>query len=232
MPDQGELIELSDVSVERIGLVRRPAGRLPSGEASTFIFVKSESGAAENEGGISMTDQATPTPVVPSTARDITATENYAEQLAQARTELEQFKAQLGRSETAREQLSEKFVAEQRRRRLNEFSDVVRGFSFADEPEKFAEDLLALEDFNADLYGRWLRRLKALDEQVKKGALFEQFSVAGGESAGKHPFETEVERVRVERFSSLPKAEGWTQAYKAVQAEKPELSTRYAYEEG
>lgn len=235
--EQTELLELSELDVEAVGLVRRAANGKP------FFFIKSESGEPEPEpepqdhGGTDMSGQ--------EEGRDIErvedeletenateeAPEDYAERLAQTEAKLEEFQARLEEEQEARVKADEAFAEERRKRRLAEFTDQAKTYAFAAEVEQFAEDLMAIADFDADLYGRWEQRLRALDEQVRAGGLFEQYAQAGGESeTGAGAFMAEVERVRLERFSDKPYHDGWVDAYSIVETERPDLAAQYEKE--
>jgi hypothetical protein len=156
----------------------------------------------------------------------------FAEQLETMRTELtEEFAAKIEAAETKAEQAEKQAADERQRRRLAEFTDKAQEYSFAVEVEKFAEDLLALEDYDADLYSRWIKRLNALDEQVKQGALFEQFSVGGGETDTTiHPFLREVEKLHKEHYPTEKYAEGFVQAMELAERAHPDLAARYERE--
>ena len=126
------------------------------------------------------------------------------------------------------EKFAEMYEKERQTRRLSEFSDKAREFSFAVDVDEFAEDLLAIEDADPELYTRWVGRLEAIHNQVETGELFAQTSVAGGESGETDPFEREIERVRVERFGEDSYEVGYAQAMTIVQRDHPELARRYA----
>jgi len=150
--------------------------------------------------------------------------EKFAGQLQEVE---ERFAEQLKAAEAKAEQARERADEERRLRRLSEFTEQARGYSFAvGEVEKFAEDMLVLHDHDAELYARMEARLRALDEQVRQGALFEQFSTAGGESDA-DPFLAEVERLRREKFSDEEYAVGFNEAMKQVESTKPELAAEY-----
>ena len=155
----------------------------------------------------------------PETASDAQA-EAYTEQI-------KSLEEKYAEAETKRAQLAEAFAASERARKLITWTDTVQAFSIG-EPEKFAEDMLEIETINPDLAGRMVARFKAAQEQIKAGDLFSQHSKAGDSGdASKHPFENEVEKMRLERFASLSYAEGYTQALQAVGSEKPELARQY-----
>lgn len=140
----------------------------------------------------------------------------------------EDFTAKLAAITEDREKFSELYEKERQTRRLSEFSDKAKTFSFATEVEEFAQDLMLIEDADPELYGRWVTRLEAIAAQVESGELFAQNTVAGGDSDHTDPFEREVERVRVERFGTDSYETGYTQAMTIVQRDSPDLARRYA----
>jgi hypothetical protein len=152
-------------------------------------------------------------------------TEDYAEKLAAME---EDFTARLDVERKAREKAEEAFTEERNTRRLAEFTETAKTWTFASEVEQFAEDLMAIEDHDPELYGRMVTRFNAINEQVASGELFAQHSVAGGEAEETDPFEREVERVRKERFSEKSYPEGFTAAMDIVASENPDLARRYA----
>lgn len=156
--------------------------------------------------------------------------EAFAEMVAQARREIEEEFAQKLESERkAREVVAERFAEEQRKRRLREFSDMV-GEKFGalpvGETEQFADDLMAFHDFDEERYGRLTEVLKAAQEAVEQGGLFEQYSSARPEEHG-DPFEAAVERTRKEKFSDEDYAVGYAKALDVVMQSQPELAARY-----
>ena len=140
----------------------------------------------------------------------------------------EDFTAKLAKITEDREKFSELYEKERQTRRLSEFSDKAKTFSFATEVEEFAQDLMLIEDADPELYGRWVTRLEAIAAQVESGELFARNTVAGGDSDHTEPFEREVERVRVERFGTDSYETGYTQAMTIVQRDSPDLARRYA----
>jgi hypothetical protein len=158
--------------------------------------------------------------------------DEFAERMEAMRTELtEKFAEEIKAAQTQAEQAQKRADEERHLRRLAEFTEQARGYSFAaGEPEKFAEDMLALHDHDAELYARMEARIKALDEQVRQGALFEQFSVAGGESDSRHPFETKVEQLRVEHYSTEDYYDGYSKAMEMAERMHPDLAARYERE--
>lgn len=222
--DGQELIELSDLDVETVGLVYRGAVRKP------FFFIKSE------DGGIDMAEEkerdgettAQPVEKLTEPAADTMTAEQFNDRLEKM---AEEFTAKLQAESKAREKAEEAFAEEKKKRELAEFTEQVRGYAFSGgEPEQFAEDLWQIQRHDAELYERMAQRFRALDEQVRQGELFSQTSRAGDSDESLPAFEREVEKVRVERFSDLSHAEGWVKAMNVVQDEKPELATRYVRE--
>lgn len=156
---------------------------------------------------------------------------DFSEQIETMRAELvEDFAAKIKVAETKAIQAEERADEERNRRRLAEFTDRAKAYPFAIEIEQFAEDLMALEDHDPELYSRWIKRLNALSEQVEKGALFEQFGTAGGETEGVHPFLVEVEKLRKEHHVTEKYAEGFTAAMVMAEQMHPDLAARYELE--
>lgn len=157
--------------------------------------------------------------------------DEFSEKMEAMRAEIvEDFAAKIKAAETKATQAEKQANEERNRRRLAEFTDRVKTFSFATEIEQFAEDLMALEDYDDELYGRWVKRLNALNEQVVQGALFEQFSTAGGETEGEHPFLREVEKLRKEHHVTEKYADGFTKAMVMAEQMHPDLAARYERE--
>jgi len=155
--------------------------------------------------------------------------ENFAVALEAVKREMsEQFAQELKAEREKREEFAEKFAAEQRLRRLHEFSDMV-GTEFASLPvgetEQFAADLMAFHDADEARYGRLVNVLKASQEAMKQGALFEQYSSAQPVSGD--PFEAAVEKIRQERYADKPKAEGFAAALDVAMSEHPDLAAQY-----
>jgi hypothetical protein len=155
--------------------------------------------------------------------------EDYAERIGTLEAQLESFAAALKEEKTARDQIQEAFNESEKQRRLMHFSDVVRTFAVGtDEPEKFAEDLYAIEQADPELAERVVTRWRAASEAVQKAGLFEQFSQADkGESAG-DPFLNAVEAKRLELYADEPQAEGWVKAEKLVAQAEPQMARDYA----
>lgn len=156
--------------------------------------------------------------------------EDFAEALEVAKREMaEKFAEELAAERKKREEFAEKFAAEQRLRRLREFSDMV-GQEFSalpvGEAEEFAADLMAIHDADEERYGRLVQVLKASQEAVKQGGLFEQYSSAQPAEHGE-PFLAAVERIRQERYSDKPKDIGWAEAFNVAMAEHPDLARAY-----
>lgn len=141
---------------------------------------------------------------------------------------LQQFSEQLEQERKAREALMRELEAERRTRRQAEFAAAFRErFSHLPIPENFAEAAVDLESANPDLLKNVLAALDAAEEAVAQGGLYAQFSVAAPLTSG-DPFEAAVERIRQERFSDLPKAEGWAKAFDVALDEHPDLASAYA----
>lgn len=156
------------------------------------------------------------------------AAETYAEELKTAKAQLEEFNTKLAQEKQERERFTELYQTERKTRRLAEFTDKARAWTFATEVESFAEDLLAIQDQDDELYSRWIQRLDAINEQMKTGELFKQVTVGGDETEGTDPFEREITKVRKERFSELPFAEGYVKAMEIIERDNPELARQYA----
>jgi len=211
-----ELVELTDLDVETVGLVFRGAVRKP------FFFIKSE------DGGVEVADEQER--VVEHAQPPALTQEEFAERLEKMQAKMtEEFTAKLQAEAEARIKAEEAFAEEKKKRELAEFTDQVRGYAFSGgEPEQFAEDLWQIQKHDAELYERMAQRFRALDEQVRAGELFAQTTRAGDSGDNLPAFEREVERVRAERFSDLEQHAGWVKAMEVVEAEKPELARRYA----
>lgn len=151
----------------------------------------------------------------------------YAEALAEAE---ERFAEELKTEREAREEIAEKFAESERLRRLAEFTDNVTT-DFASLPvgeaETFAADLMAIHDADAERHGRLVGVLKAAQEAVKQGALFEQFSSAQPAS-GADPFLAKVEAIQRERFADLGADEGFREAMIVAEREHKDLARVYA----
>jgi len=164
---------------------------------------------------------------------EATQAEEFAAALAQQRAQMEeQFAAKLKEEREAREAVAEQFVAERQRRRLAEFGQTVQeNFAALSTPEEFAADLMTVADLDEELYTRLTTVLKAANEAVEKGGLFEQYSRAGGATEGEgSAFEQKVEAVRLERFATEGRDAGWVKAFDVVNLEYPELARQYAKE--
>jgi len=141
---------------------------------------------------------------------------------------LQRFSEQLEQERQAREALSQELEQERRARRLAELAADFRDrFAHLPIPEDFAADAVSLEAVNPDLLSRVLRVLEAAEEAVSSGGLYAQFSTAAPLTSG-DPFESAVERIRAERFSDLPRAEGWAKAFDVALEEHPDLARAYA----
>ena len=236
--DKPDVIELTEVRVDGIGLVKRPAGRTKYGQPSLFYFIKSENG------GMSMSDnqdeRAQALALLEIDEADLEAfnewradqevedelPDEYTERLEAMKDE---FTAKLEAESERAEKLAEAFAESERARRLAQFTDRASQFSFGVEVEQFAEDLMAVADLQPEVYERMIQVFNGLDEQIRQSALFDQFSVATAGS-DTSPFETEVEKVRSERFSDDDYDTGWAKAMKVVSEEKPELARQYVRE--
>lgn len=156
--------------------------------------------------------------------------EDFTEALEAAKREMaEQFAEELEAERKKREEFAEKFAAEQRLRRLREFSDMV-GQEFpalpVGEAEEFAADLMAIHDADEERYERLVQVLKASQEAVKQGGLFEQYASAQPAEHGE-PFLAAVEKIRQERFSDKPKDVGWAEAFSVAMHEHVDLARAY-----
>ena len=165
---------------------------------------------------------------------EATQAEEFAAAMAKQQAQLEeQFAAKLKEEREAREAIAEQFVAERQRRRLVEFGQTVQeNFSALSTPEEFAADLMTVADLDEELYSRLTTVLKAANEAVEKGGLFEQYSKAGGVAEGEgSAFERKVEAVRLERFKTEEFNTGWVKAFDVVNAEHPDLARQHAEED-
>jgi len=155
--------------------------------------------------------------------------EDFAEKLEAVKREVtERFAQELKAEREKREEFAEKFAAEQHLRRLHEFADMV-GQDFASLPvgeaEQFAADLMAIHDEDEERYSRLVNVLKASQEAMKQGALFEQYSSA--QPASGDPFEAAIEKIRQEKFSDKPQADGYALAFDAAMKAHPDLAAQY-----
>jgi hypothetical protein len=145
--------------------------------------------------------------------------EPYAEELRAALdAQAEEFSAKLEAERKERVRIEADLESERRARRLAEFSEQVSE-SYASLPgtdEKFAADLMAIQDQDAERYERLSAVLKAADEAIRQGGLFEQFSQRDTPKGNKHPFLAEVDKVQAEQFSDLPFYEGYAKAFKVA----------------
>ena len=157
--------------------------------------------------------------------------EEFAERLAKAE---ERFAEQLKTEREARQKVEQAFAAEQRARRLEHFNDVAQGYDQLAGYEQFGADLMAVADLDAEVFGRLDAMLKAASKAVEQGQLFSQQANARPVRVDStaDPFEAEVERVRLEQFSDLPRAQGSVKAMDVVQEAKPELARAYAQKAG
>jgi hypothetical protein len=261
-----EIFQLSNLSVEAIGLVRRPA--VGGGDGKKFYFIKSAESGEEDIGGNEMADQTEDRSAEPQEGQvqvvdedafnklqaevaDLKAqlaaqplevtleAEIVEEQSSEPETDLyaeavkeveERFAEQLKEEREAREEMAEKFAAERHKRRLAEFTDNV-STDFASLPigeaERFAADMMAIHDADAERHGRLVGVLKAAQEAVKQGELFSQFSSAQP-ATGVDPFEAQVEVIRKERYSDKPANEGFAAAWLDAEKEHSDLARAYA----
>lgn len=154
---------------------------------------------------------------------------NFSEALEVVKREMsEQFAQELKVEREKREEFADKFAAEQHLRRLHEFADMV-GQDFGSLPvgetEQFAADLMAIHDADEERYGRMVNVLKASQEAMKQGALFEQYSNAQPVSGD--PFLAAVEKIQQEKFSDKPRADGYALAFDAAMKAHPDLAAQY-----
>jgi hypothetical protein len=198
-------------------------------------LVRKDSDMSDQEnlinGGQNMPEENLNAPVEEPTEPTENATEAPAEDYAERFKALEEKFAEvqglLEQEKKQREVVEERFAESEKARRMIHFVDTVRTFAVADELEKFAEDLYAIEQVDADLAERMIARLRANAEAANAGELFSQKSKATA-PAHQDPFLAGVEKTRIERFSELPEAEGWVEAEKRFAAENPEMARDFA----
>lgn len=164
---------------------------------------------------------------------EATQAEEFAVALAEQRAQMEeQFATKLKAEREARETIAERFAAERHQRRLGEFGQSIQeNFAALTTPEKFAADLMVVADLDEELYNRLTTVLKAANEAVQQGGLFDQYARAGGAVEGEgSAFERKVEAVRLERFATEDRDTGWVKAFDVVNVEHPDLARQYAKE--
>lgn len=206
------------------------AGLSPEDKSAIAAFLKRMGGKLGGQATAILQRMAGGAPTEDSGDDD---TDDFTEQLATMRSEMEeQFSAKLTEANDRTKKAEEQFAAEKHARRLSEFTDHARGYShLAVETEKFGEDLLALADHDAELYTRLTKVLKAANETIKQGAIFDQFSVADrGDASGEHPFLRKVEELRRKEFGTEEYAEGFTKAMVMAEMTDPDLANRYERE--
>lgn len=153
--------------------------------------------------------------------------ENYAEKFAALEEQFAEVKAQLEEEKTKRTEVEEKFAESEKARRLIHFTDVIGTLAVSDEPEKFAEDLYAVDQLDGELAERMIARMRALTEAVSQGELFAQKSKAQAPEIG-DPWEQKVEATRREYFAELPLEKGWVEAEKMLAKSNRDMARDYA----
>ena len=209
-PDPEQFAELDDADKKAIGAMLRAVGKDKLGDRTWAMLS-------------ALVGNAPPKP--PENASDEVSAQ-FAEKFSAMEA---QFAEQLEAERKKREEFAEKFAAEQRLRRLREFSDTVRQ-DFASLPvgeaDEFAADMMAIHDADEKRYERLVKVLKASQEAVKQGGLFEQYSSSQQVEHGE-PFLVAVEKIRVERFADKGKDVGWAEAFGAAMHEHPDLARVY-----
>lgn len=243
---------LTDIEVDAVGLVFKPAHK------RKFFFLKSQNhgggeGMSDKYEGVLQELEAVeevnqtawdkalgfmrelysqlsggnsePDPVVPEPDGE---PEGYAEALDAATKAVEEkFSAQLAEETRKREEFAAAYAAERQARRLVELEGVIASdFNQLATGEGFAETLLALSDHSEELYEKFHTVLKAANEMVKTSGVYEQQSRAGAPSTD--PFESAVEKVRQEKFSTEEYSIGWVHAMEVVMDSNPELAVGYS----
>ncbi len=225
---------LSNLTVKSIGLVRRGANKSP------FFFVKSESGQQGDE----MEEQENTIEIAQDELERFRAWEagqadppvetvDFAEKLAQQRAEIEEkFTLRLEREQVKTKELTEAFAAEQKMRRLREFTDTAATYSLpVSGVEQFGEDLMAIKDgVPEEVYERLTKTLRASDEAIKQGSLFSQFSQPAKADEG-DPFLAKVEPIKAKILEENPSKSGeeaFTDAMIIAEERHPDLAARFA----
>ncbi len=153
-------------------------------------------------------------------------TDDFSEQIKMLE---EQFNERLAEEQKAREQAEEKFAEERQLRLVREYAaQIATDYSSLpmDNHNQMAADMLAIQGFSAEVHDRLQVTLKAANEAVDKGSLFEQFS--NTQPATSDPFEGLVEKIRQEQFGEMDKVQGWAAAFDVAAATNRELATAYA----
>lgn len=255
--EEQEVYKLSDLNVESVGLVFRGANRKPfyviksqsqevdsmSENQEDFAAILDElEGVSEvNETawskmvGVLKSLTAKPEPEPEPEPEEIetsseTETDDFAEAIRLMKTQIEeQFAVKLEHEREARRTVEEAFAQEQKKRRLAEFGAVAEQFTgLPGADENFAADLMAIADADAEVYTRLTAILKAANEAIEKGALFEQFAVGGSGAGTGDEFENKVEAIRQKRFSDEKFAVGWSKALDIAMVEHRDLAAKYA----
>lgn len=178
-------------------------------------------GRAKPNGGESMTDPITITP------------EQFAD-LQKKAGMVESMSAQLTTLQNANKELSDRFSAEQRLRRLGEFVGKAEAFSaLSAKATDLGPQLLWLHDADAtekkDHYAYFESLLTATNGALAESGLFDAIgSGRTDDNAPAEPFLAAVEKIRVERFKDKSYEEGFAAAFDAAGAEHRDLADRYA----
>jgi len=245
---EGKKYILSNLIIESIGLVRRGANRKP------FMFVKSATGQPEQ--GEDMSDEKQDVKVEAPTDEEIQefrdwkvgqsekptaeevpavleSTVDFAEMLAlQEKRMSEDFAAKLEAEQVKTAKLTEAFAEEQNKRRLMQFTDQAATFdNLSIGAEVFGEDLMAMADnLPEETFDRIVRVLRAANEAIEQGSLFNQFAQpAQGETGD--PFLSKVTVIKNKLLESDPRKdsnEAFADAVKLAQERHPDLAARYA----
>jgi len=217
--EPAEEFALSATEKEEVGAFLRKFGKGKLG-AQAYSILEGMIGGGEGKGYGSPPEKSSDT-----------SAEDFAEAISKAKQEVvEEFAQKLQAEETARKKVEEAFADEQRKRRLHEFTDTAqKEFSAlaTGDLEAFATDLLEIHDADEKRYDRLVKVLKAAQEGLAQGALFQQFSSARP-TAGGDPFEAAVEQIRVEKFGEEQYEIGWTHAFDAATRSHPDLARSYA----
>jgi len=253
-----EVVRLSDLQIESVGLVRKGANRKP------FFFIKSIDGGSEDMSEKEKEDfaatlaelaelkevnqdawaklleiaqgqaarlAAQPEAEPESEPEPELDSEPEPDLYAEALKEAEErFAEQLKAEREAREDMAEKFAAERHKRRLAEFTDSASK-EFASLPIGEAETFAAdlMAIHDADAE-RHGRLVKVLKACQEAVSTGELFAQfsSAQPTAGEDPFLSRVEAIQRERFAEMDGDEGYAQAMRVAEKEHKDLALAYA----
>lgn len=125
--------------------------------------------------------------------------DDEADKFAEMATKLrEEFTTQLEAEQAKTAKFAERFEAEQTKRRLMEFTDQARTFDNVPVGvEQFGEDLMVFADsVDDEVYSRLVQTLRAMDKQIEKGALFDEFASRSRGDDSASPFEAKMRPIQ------------------------------------